>query len=528
MELLNDQAQGTSQPFLHRFQGVEAKYREQVLMCYQGHPLIEALPPIYSEEEAEQLLGYNPGYEESERLLAPELRLHLIANAIRFIHPFTNYLELEQRISRMLRAGYVGRNPLQVGFQLKNRHKVNSLKLGVTAPLPDAASRGLSIIGISGMGKTTLIQSVFSLYDQIINHSSYHNHPFTFRQIVWMKLECPQGSLLSGLCKSFFKEVDRLLDTNTYQRYVRDGRRRVEDLLLDMAGVATRHCIGTLIIDEIQNLREAKGAHAAELLNFLVRLDNELGIPVILVGTPKALPVLTGEFRRARRAAGQGDFPWDRMQEDDEEWKIFTEALWKYQYVKTPCPLTEELRNCLYYESQGITDLAVKAYMLAQIEGITCGKEVVGKEELESVAQNGLCFVQPYLHALRTNNLEAIKQYGDIKSVDLEKSIQESQEKLRKQKKEGITKDSTNEAKVVVQEQSSIPDSQEDQQVTHATVPRHTQTRKPSVKKKGTSTETKVELVRIAEEGELNDVAAYEALLTKGHIYSMMKYLLGK
>ena len=526
MEMLNSLNEDISEPFPFRYYGVKAKYRKQLLKCYEGNPLLEALPPILKEEEVDQLLQYDPGYEESERQLAPELRLHLIANAVNFIHPFTNYTELEQRISRMLRSGYVGRNPSQPGFHLQNRKKINSRKRGSMAPLSNAAARGLSLIGISGMGKSTLINEVLSLYDQVINHGRYHGKPFTFRQIVWIKLECPQGSLLSGLCKSFFKEVDRLLGTNTYERYVRSGRRKVEDMLLDMEGVATRHCIGALIIDEIQNLREAKGAFAADLLDFLVRLDNELGVPVVLVGTPKALPVLTGEFRRARRAAGQGDFPWDRMQEDDEEWKIFTNALWKYQYVKTPCPLTEELRHCLYHELQGITDLAVKAYMLAQIEGITSGKEVIGKEELESVAQNGLCFVQPYLNALRANNLEAIKEYEDIKPVDLETAIQEAKKKLQKQRKsKGTTQPSADNATTVEKEQRNSTVSRGDQPDANPEASQQNKTLKKSSKKKGNSAGSKLELVHITVNGEHNGTAACDALQADGYTYAMIKYL---
>lgn len=206
-------------------------------------------------------------------------------------------------------------------------------------------------------------------------------------------------------------------------------------MLIDMAGVASRHFLGVLIIDEIQNLREAKRDGAAQVHNFLVQLDNELGIPVVLVGTPKAQSVLTGEFRRARRASGLGAFPWDRMAED-EEWKVFTNTLWKYQYTRKPTLLTEELCHTLYFESQGITDLAVKVYMLAQIEAIaratTDDEEEITKDLIELVAQDRLRYMQRFLNALRKNNSEELKKYEDIAPLDLEFVVSEAVSTLRR------------------------------------------------------------------------------------------------
>jgi hypothetical protein len=64
----------------------------------------------------------------------------------------------------------------------------------------------------------------------------------------------------------------------------------------------------------------------------------------------------------------------------------------------------------LYFESQGITDLAVKVYMLAQIEAITRAEkdeeEEVTKDLIESVAQDRLRYMQRFLNALRKNDPE--------------------------------------------------------------------------------------------------------------------------
>jgi hypothetical protein len=42
-----------------------------------------------------------------------------------------------------------------------------------------------------------------------------------------------------------------------------------------------------LIIDEIQHLSNCKGVEKSTLLSYLVTLQNSIGIPIILVSTPK-------------------------------------------------------------------------------------------------------------------------------------------------------------------------------------------------------------------------------------------------
>ena len=243
---------------LQRVSGVKAIYRDPGLACYRGNPLHEALPPIYSEEQVARLLQFTPGYEESYRLLPLEHRLHLIVDAVRFIQPLPIHLRLEQCFSRMIRSSYVGRNPSAPKFQALYRRLMAVGDEPIELPPPALTTRGCSIVGHSGAGKSTAVSRILSMYPQVIYHGRYNGRPFTHSQLVYVKLECPYDGLLSGLCKSFFTEVDRLLDTNTYERYVRHGKPKIDDLLLRMAELAFRHSIGVLVIDEIQNLR---GAH---------------------------------------------------------------------------------------------------------------------------------------------------------------------------------------------------------------------------------------------------------------------------
>lgn len=92
-----------------------ARYQEQQLPEYQDNPLISALPPIPDLQEVVGLLQQLPGFEPQEALLDGRLRAHAIARLLHgFFQPLSHHLELESKISLMIRQGYIGRNPAMV------------------------------------------------------------------------------------------------------------------------------------------------------------------------------------------------------------------------------------------------------------------------------------------------------------------------------------------------------------------------------------------------------------------------------
>ena len=250
-------------------------------------------------------------------------------NTLQFFAPLPIHFDLKQRFSRMIRLGYQARNPAMIGFWGDVQLRVQSL--GMVRQSPRSTATGFTIIGMSGVGKTTSIEAILALYPQVIFHSHYHDHDFNFTQIVWLKQNCPFDGSVKGLCLNFFQAVDDLLGTRYYDNYA-SGRKTVDELLPRMALVASLHSIGVLVIDEIQHLSQAKSGGSGKMLNFFVQLINTIGLPVVLVGTYKAISLLSGEFRQTRRGTGQGDLVWDRMKNDDD-WKWFVNCLWGYQYV---------------------------------------------------------------------------------------------------------------------------------------------------------------------------------------------------
>ena len=325
---------------------VEAIYRESPNPDYRGNPLIEALPDPLTSDALGAVLTQRPHYTENETRLPEHLRRHAISRLLNdFFEPFRRHFKLEESISGLIRMGYVGRNP--AGNDLK-KHILNGYERLQRGDLKafmfdDVRSTALStsLIGCSGIGKTLALNRILGTYPHVILHPELQ-----FKQVVRLKLDCPKDGSLRALCMEFFIALDKVLGTKYFDRHCR-GRASVDDLLVLMAEKANEHCLGILVIDEIQHLDRAKSGGAARMLNFFVTLVNVIGVPVVLVGTPKATDILQRDFRQARRASGMGDHVWDRLERDSKDWDDLIKALWHFQWTVKKAPLTQDMKNHL-------------------------------------------------------------------------------------------------------------------------------------------------------------------------------------
>ena len=397
---------------------VDAEYKEQGLPEYQGNPWIEALPPIREEDEVLESLSSYPPFHESERLFSPNYRYHYIQRLVRYFQPLQVHLDLEQKVSRAIRQGYMGRNPLSKEMTMKRRQSYSQLKkehseIDYTFR---STAVGFTVIGFSGVGKTTALERIISDYPQVIRHEAYNGKPFVGTQVTWLSLDCSHNGTLHSLCISFFEELDRLLGTD-YKRKMR--RHSIGDLLIEMSHLTDTYGIGMLIIDEIQTLSLSPKGGAQEVLNFFVKLVNKICMPVVLVGTNKAARVLQREFRQARRGSGQGDLVWNNMP-NDEYWELVISGMWEYQWTDEITPFTQEWKDIMYDKSQGIVDVAVKLFVLSQVRTISLGAKQLTKTIVNQVAADSLRLVEPMIRALRSGIPSEIAKYEDLQPINME------------------------------------------------------------------------------------------------------------
>ncbi len=394
----------------------DGTYSQVLLEEHEGNPMIEALPPIFSKEKMMERVTNFPPFRTEKRELPKEVRVQIVRGLERIFVPLHRHYTLESEISTVLRMSYLDRNPLNSAFYWNHlSEKVNGLAERVTIAQqkggmnynPGGFKGSFFLCGMSGVGKTTALSRILSLYPQVVYHRHYRDQSFPFTQIGWLKVNCPHNSSVKGLCDRFFAEVDRVLKVTNY---VDDyGGRTAPQMIPDVARVAGIHNTGLIVIDEVQNLSLVKSRGAKQMLAFFTELIDTCGCGIVLVGTERALDVLQAEFWQVRRNLTTRPFNW-RLFDRGKTWDEFLASFWYYQYTKRDAELTDELGKRFHYETVGVPDLVVKLFIGAQQYAIESGDEVITSALVEDVAKALFEPAQGALAAFRRNEKGAAEQ----------------------------------------------------------------------------------------------------------------------
>ena len=157
-----------------------ANYKTQELDEYKNNPFIEALPNIFTEEDVVDKFTLFPEISDKDRIKPSNIRYHIIKRAKNFVQPLPIHIILERRLSALIRRGYLARNPIDKAFlerlkilnELRDEVADNNVINERMSHIRSTAD-SLSVIGISGIGKTTAIERLLLMYPQIIKHQEY-------------------------------------------------------------------------------------------------------------------------------------------------------------------------------------------------------------------------------------------------------------------------------------------------------------------------------------------------------------------
>jgi len=335
------------------------------IRAYRGNPLIGALPPIRTADEILELLLRKVDYDESESNLPRHLRPHAAFNIRRFFLPGIPHTRGVEEVDLLIRQSYVDRNPLDPRYRRILARDVETLKLGRSIPerylfVPQLGS---CASGPPGMGKTLTFD--FSLEDmpQVIDHVyTVDGRKIAFRQVVYLKVNLFQD----GSLKSFGMEIFERLEEALGQELVRDwGYSTATGNMIQNSfyQVLREYHVGLLIIDEFQFIESSHDGVKASL-NYMVRMMNQLGIAVIVIGSSATRALMKGNMAASRRFIG--NIPPYTPFTPGESWDAFAKKLLRLRYVKKYGNI-EAIKTHLLELSGGIPDLAVKLFLLSQM-----------------------------------------------------------------------------------------------------------------------------------------------------------------
>lgn len=405
------------------------EYPDLSIETYAGNPLARALGPLLSEEEAFQRLAVPADLPRDIRSLPSHLRMHQLGIGLKRLYiPTSQVMDLRRAIEQMLYARYQGLNPILPGFNNEVRDRIEQFDpFSETTLSQEPFSSTLLVRGLPGTGKSRGIQRCTAMYSPVIYHTEFQGQPFSFQQRVTVKLDCPPDGSVRGLCLQFLAELDRLF-------VLRDGRRTKyferyrkltkNELLSVMANLALRHGVGLLAIDEIQNLLNAFVDGPDIILNFLVSLENTIGIPVLLAGTYAADDVLLSRYHQVRRSEGEGHFAWNSMP-CDEEWDKFVKALLTCQVIRKPARWSRDLSATLHGLSFGVTDIALRIFRFAQEDAIDEETEQLTSESLEKAAQRHCPLSRGVMQALKDQDWDnsVLESLHDVLPLERRKEL---------------------------------------------------------------------------------------------------------
>ncbi|WP_321795279.1 ATP-binding protein [Caballeronia sp. J97] len=403
---------------------VEAQYSPQRIPRYRGNPLIEALPPSVDDDTLIDRLMVVPDFDEQQREWETHERLQMVAGLSSFLRPMERHVQLARAFDTLIRSGYVGRRPSSAEHVRVFQQLYEAMQAGraFNAPYLPPTEEQLSsrVVGMSGTGKTTTIRRIFSWYPPVIHHEKWHCY-----QIPYLHIEAPHdGMSTKGLAASILRKIDQLVpDAGYFDMHV-NRRGNSGELLLNQAARAMHnHFVGVTVVDEIQNLSNA-GTSKQTLMSALVTASNELGVPMVFVGTHKASELLGLDFRQGRRSAGHGFPTWSTFQPSGDlnepgEWEDFVTELFAYQWNKKPVTLTQGMSNTMLACSQGVPDIAIKLFACAQWRAMLDRSETFSSATITSVFEAELEPVKRMLNAMRTGDAQTLRTYKDIPPVHL-------------------------------------------------------------------------------------------------------------
>lgn len=333
--------------------------------------IIKQLPDMKMGNELLEALAVLPKYDESIRTAGVTERLLALSDIYDIYVSSVMSAEIYSKLYlAMLRSLQNKTGTLAVRQRYENyniiKHKEHRGIIG--------GSDSFSIIGISGIGKSTAIGRAISVAtENVVIEVEEPAHKI----IPCVICQCPHDCSVKAMLLDILRKVDEIIGTDYCEKSIK-ARATTDMLIGNVSTVALNH-IGLLVIDEIENVVNHRNGDL--LVAMLTQLINNAGISICMVGTPETELFFEQTAYLARRALG---LRYETLAYDNS-FIEFCRVVYGYQYVKNAEPFSEGVAMWLYEHSNGIPALVVSLLHDVQEMAIVNGTETVNISVLEEL-----------------------------------------------------------------------------------------------------------------------------------------------
>lgn len=340
------------------------------------NPLQAALPEILSQPEFMNAIGSFPHLPYTlPRMASNERRQYITMLSSLFI-PLDYMYSIYDALLRAIATTYQTKT-IQESIRntnllfCRNGEKINYVTQADTG----------SILGVSGIGKTSVVCRCLDTIPQVIEHTEYEGKQFFCKQVLYLRVECPSDCSVKTLAFNIIVALDKAIGSNYVNQSMSLRGTAASTLATRIKILCLTFHVGLLVIDEIQNaVITAQRKHQIKpLLRFLLELTNDIGMAIYFVGTPLAEELFTAQEYLKRRTRGVRLLPL----KPGGTYRMFLEKLWQYQFTPKHIPLTDQLANKLYDYSAGIPAYIITIFREAQVQALLSGSLSINERMIQ-------------------------------------------------------------------------------------------------------------------------------------------------
>jgi hypothetical protein len=392
-----------------------------------GNPLLAAIPEQKSLIDLAKAMRFRPITPTNVNAIDLKERPRLVGEYRKVFVTTKQTLSMARCLQQMLHEGLSQRDPHQAsaktfiykGGQLKGQ------ELSKLEWWPSFAS-GMVIEGITGTGKSQLMDRFLSLLPQVIEHGPNPECGWrSLKQLVWLKIHMPSDGSRGGFLKGAFLELDKALGTDYTMQYA-SSRWTVEKNLVVFLHLLSVHRCGLLVIEEAQEKNLSQSAIGREFITFFLRLLN-WGIPTVLMGNPLAFTKLREFSQDVDRFSEGGWFHLHpQMDPGSEEWtEDWLPSLWAptlldhadADYVPiTDDPIDQTLAGFIWRRTAGVPRYVCRLRREVQDAALRAGATQVTAAMVEEVYRTSekMIALHQRIDAFVRRDWRALQRFDDI------------------------------------------------------------------------------------------------------------------